>query len=109
MTGDIYYSDYAKCLNLYSLTVSEAEISTKDVEEFLSLAFTSDRNFMIEACSNFKEVFPHSPEFPSARSLKYLCRCKVRHCVRNVPTLPIVLSKLLIPTHVKDYLLYLCE
>ena len=102
-----YCLDYAKCFSLYSSTVPEPALSTKDVEGFLCLAFAGDQSFITEMCSNFKKVFPHSPSLSSARPLKYLCRCKVRECVRKFPTLTVVLSKMMIPTSVKDYLLYL--
>lgn len=52
-----YYTDYAKCLNVYVLTLSEAAISVKDVEDFLNSAFIRDRGFVTETLSVFKELF----------------------------------------------------
>ena len=105
--GDFYYVDYAKCLNLYASTLPEAEISMKDVKIILDLAFPTDTDFRDETFSRFKEVFPDTPSLPSPRSLKYLCRCRIRDSIQKYPSLTTVLSKMLIPTPIKNYLLYM--
>lgn len=101
-----YYPGYVKCSHLYASTLPEAAISVKDVEDFLRLVFTDDRVFQIMMLTNFVEIFPEHPRFSSPRSLKYICRCKVRECVQNRPTLPSVLSEMQIPLSLKVYLLF---
>lgn len=105
---DNYYPDYIKCLNLYVLTMPEATISVKDVENFLSLTLDY-RAFISETCSNLKELFPDIPSFSSPRSLKHLCRCKVRDCIQKLPPFPVVLSEMQIPGSLKEYLLILTD
>lgn len=107
--GDFCYEDYAKCLNLYALTLPEAAISMKDVKDILDLVFSDDKSFIDETFSRFKEVFPDTPNLPSPRSLKYLCRFKVRDRIQKCPSLTIVLSKMHIPIHIKEYLLYMSD
>ena len=107
--SDSYYPDYVKCLNLYVLTLPEAAVSVKDVEDFLSLVFFHDEDFVTEVCSDFQEVFPDNPVFSSPRSLKHLCRCAVRDYIHMRSSLPTMLSDVKIPTKIKDYLLILSD
>lgn len=107
--GDVYYADYVKCLNVYASTLPEVAVSMKDVKDILDLAFSNDKGFIDETFSSFREVFPDTPNLPSPRSLKYLCRCKVRDYIQKCPSLTTVLSKMGIPIPVKDYLLHMSD
>lgn len=108
LLGDNYFPGYIKCLNLYVLTMPEATISIKDVENFLYLKL-DDRAFISKTCSNFKELFPEIQSFSSPRSLKHLCRCKLRDCIQKLPPFPAVLSEMQVPKSLEDYLLILTD
>lgn len=94
------------------LTLPEAMISIKDVLDFLKLAFTGHPHpavFMFESFASFKKVFPESPKFSSPKSLKWLCRCKVRDSTQKFPLFIAAISKMQIPNSLEDYLLFLCN
>lgn len=97
---------------MYMLTLPEAMISRKDVVDFLKLAFTGHPHpavFMFESFVSFKKVFPESPKFSSPKSLKCLCRCKIRDSTQKLPACTAAFSKMQILSSLEDYLLFLCN
>lgn len=105
------HPDYAKCFSVYMLSLPEATISKKDLVDFLKLVFTGHPHsaaFMFESFACFRKVFHESPKLPSPKSLKSLCRCKIRDSTQKL-SFTAAISKMQIPNSLEDYLLFLCN